>query len=235
MPINWPQIGIKHRGNYMKYSKGPQNIITDEYQVIRQSEGCPWKCPWCYEHKEIGDNWKTFNLPKIVRRDIRITDMNLLAKPEALDIINQFKDIRVNNRVVYPWLVCGIDYRFLTDEIAQALKHNRFTNIHIAWDWRYTDQKKIKDAVRCLDKAGYHKISIFMICNHPVVSYKENIKKLDLCKYWGCKVNDCYFDNQISPKIIPIAWTDEQIKSFRKQVRKHNQIVNFGIDPELKP
>lgn len=90
------------------------------------SEGCPHKCPWCYEWKEIGDDWKIFPLPEIVRRDIRITDMNLLAKTEALDIINQFKDIRVDGKVVYPWLVCGIDYRFLTDEIAQALKDNRF-------------------------------------------------------------------------------------------------------------
>jgi len=217
----------------VQYSKGPQNIITDDYQVIRLSEGCPHKCPWCYEWREIGDHWKIFDLPKIVRRDIRITDMNLLAKPEALNIINRFRDLRVDNRVVYPWLVCGIDYRFLTDELAQALKNNRFVNIHIAWDWRYSDQKKIKKAVDCLNKAGFREISIFTICNHSVVSYRENMLKLDLCKYWGCKVNDCYFDNQVSPSIIPIAWSGEQIKLFRKKVRKHNQIIGFGIDPEL--
>ena len=219
--------------NEMEYSKGEQNIITDDYQVIRLSEGCPHKCPWCYEWKEIGDDWKIFPLPEIVRRDIRITDMNILAKPEALEIINQFRDIRLDKKVVYPWFVCGIDYRFLTDEIAQALKNNRFVNIHIAWDWRYSDQKRIKAAVGCLKKAGYREISIFMICNHPAVSYKENMLKLDLCKYWRCKVNDCYYDNQLSPNIIPIAWTHEQIKLFRKKVRKHNQIVGFGIDPEL--
>ena len=66
----------------LPYSKGPQNIITPEYQVIRLSEGCPWSCPWCREPKEIGDNWKIFDIPEIVRRDLRITDMNLLAKPE---------------------------------------------------------------------------------------------------------------------------------------------------------
>lgn len=219
--------------NKMEYSKGEQNIITDDYQVIRLSEGCPHKCPWCYEWREIGDDWKVFSLPKIIRRDIRITDMNILAKPEALNIINQFRDIRVDKKVVYPWFVCGIDYRFLTPDIADALKNNRFVNVHIAWDWRYSDQKRIKAAVDCLKKAGYREISIFMICNHPAVSYKENMLKLDLCKYWHCKVNDCYYDNQISPKILPVAWTHEQIKLFRKKIRKHNQIVNFGIDPEL--
>ena len=225
-----------------KYSKGEQNIITDEYQVIRLSEGCPHKCPWCYEWKEIGDKWHVFPIPEIVRRDVRITDMNLLAKKEALDIIKQFKDIRVDGKVVYPWLVCGIDYRFLTPEIAQALKDSRFgitpegmktRDIHIAWDLRYSDQKRIKKAVNILKDVGYNHISIFMVCNHPAVSYKENCKKLDLCKYWGCKVNDCWFDNQVSPNIEPIAWTYEEIKKFRSAVRKHNQIVNFGIDPEL--
>ena len=72
-----------------------------------------------------------------------------------------------------------------------------------------------------------------MICNHLAVSYRENCKKLDLCKYWNVKVNDCWFDNQVSPNIVPVAWTFDQIKNFRKAVRKHNQIVNFGIDPEL--
>ena len=218
----------------MNYSKGEQNIITTDYQVIRLSEGCPHKCPWCYEWKEIGDNWKVFSIPEIVRYDVRITDMNLLSKPEAIEIIQKFKDIKVDGKVIYPWLVCGIDYRFLTSEIAQALKDSRFVNIHIAWDWRYSDQKKIKKAVDCLKKVGYRDISIFMICNHPVISYRENLKKLDLCKYWNVKVNDCWFDNQVSPNIKPIGWSYFDIKTFRKSVRKHNQIVNFGIDPELR-
>src|SRR3990167_2051266 len=215
------------------YSKGPQNIITDEYQVIRLSEGCPHKCLWCREWKEIGDNWQVFKVPEIVRQDIRITDMNLLAKTEAIELIKEFKDIRVNKKVVYPWLVCGIDYRFLTSEIAQALKDSRFVNMHIALDWRYSDQKKIKKSVDMLKKVGYRDISIFMVCNHPAVSYRENCKKLDLCKYWGVKVNDCWFDNQLLPEIMPIGWLHDDIKKFRASVRKHNQIVNFGIDPEL--
>ena len=218
----------------IKYSKGPTNIITDDYQVIRLSEGCPNKCPWCFEWREIGNDWKIFPVPDIVRNELRIIDMNLIAKPEALSIIKSFKDIKVNNKLVRPWLVCGIDYRYLTIEIAYALKENKFINIHFAWDWHYSDQKKIKNTVNILKKVGYREITIFMICNHPAISYRENCKKLDLCKYWGVKVNDCWYDNQISPKIIPIGWKYDDIKKFRLSVRKHNQIVNFGIDPELK-
>ena len=218
----------------MKYSKGKQNIITDEFQMIRLTEGyCPHKCPWCYEWKECTTK-HDFPLPAIVRRDVRISDMNILASPLALMHIQQFEDIRVNNQVVYPHLICGIDYRFLTDELSEALKVSRFQKIHIAWDRKYSDQKKIRTAIRLLEIHGHRNISVFMMCNHPEISYDENVKKLNLCKYWGVKVNDCWFDNQRSPNIKPIAWTEEQIKDFRKQVRKHNQFVNFGIDPELK-
>lgn len=244
-------MNLSARNKELPYSRGEQNIITDEYQVVRLSEGCPHKCPWCREWKEIGDSWQVFPIPEIVRRDVRITDMNLLAKPEAVELIQRFKDMRVDGKVVYPWLVCGIDYRFLTPEIAQALKDSRFVNMHIAWDWRYSDQKKIKRAIDMLKKAGYRNhrskemnedeiefeypdgISIFMVCNHPAVSFRENCKKLDLCKYWNVKVNDCYFDNQISPNIEPIGWSHDDIKKFRASVRKHNQIVGFGVDPEL--
>ena len=216
------------------YSRGSLNIITEEYQAIRLSEGCPHKCPWCYEWREIGEDWKVFPIPEIVRNKVRIVDMNLLAKPEAYDIICDLGTRRVNNKVVYYWLVCGVDYRFLTPKLARALKSNRFENIHIAWDWRYSDQKKIKGAVDCLKKVGYKDISVFMVCNHPAISYKESCKKLDLCKYWGVKAIDCWFDNQTSPNIVPVGWAYDEIKRFRAAVRKHNQVVGFGIDPELR-
>lgn len=216
------------------YSRGTQNIITDEYQVIRLSEGCPHRCPWCFEWREIGDGWQIFPIPEIVRNKVRITDMNLLAKPEAYNIICNLGTRRVDSKVVYYQLVCGIDYRFLTPKIARALKDNRFENIHIAWDWRYSDQKRIKAAVDCLKRVGYKEISIFMVCNHPAVSYRECCLKLNLCKYWNVKVNDCYYDNQKPPNFEPIGWTWDELKAFRKAVRKHNQLVDFAIDPELR-
>ena len=47
-------------------------------------------------------------------------------------------------------------------------------------------------------------------------------------------MSDCWFDGQTSPNIKPLGWNEEQIKDFRKRCRKHNQLVLFGIDPELK-
>lgn len=215
----------------VKYSYGAYNKFDDKEQWIRITEGCPHNCPYCYEPQKI----KIFGIPEIVRNKVKIMDMNLLCKHESLKIIKDLGKIRVKKRVVYYELICGIDYRFLTQKISDALKKSRFNNIRIAWDWFYKDQRKIKKAIDMLIKSGFkpHDIMIFMICNWKI-SYNENCKKLDLCKIWNVQVADCYYDNQTSPNIIPIHWTDKEIKSFRSKVRKHNQLVNFKIDPEVR-
>jgi hypothetical protein len=214
----------------VKYSYGAYNKFNATEQWVRITEGCPHRHLYCYEPQEI----KVFGIPDIVRNKVKIMDMNLLCKPEALQIIKTLGEKRVDNKVVYYELVCGIDYRFLTQEIADALKHGRFYNVRIAWDWWYKNQYTIYKAIDMLLKAGYRnkELTVFMICNWKI-RYQENLKKLDLCKVWNVKVSDCWFDNQVSPKIKPVHWTQEQIKDFRARCRKHNQLVAFDIDPEI--
>jgi len=221
---------LKKRGIRQPFSTGEYNKSNDKEQWIRITQGCPHGCPFCYEPKEM----VVFPIPKIVRNEVKIMDMNLLSHPEAIRIIKELGIQRVNGKVISYQLICGIDYRFLTSEIAEELKKARFSNLRIAWDWYYQDQFKIKKAIEKLKKVGYQSkdIQIFMICNWEI-PFSECIKKLNLCKYWRVQVADCYFDGQVSPKIEPIGWRVEEIKTFRQEVRKHNQLVNFLVDPEL--
>ena len=214
----------------VNYSRGSYNRIKGDTQAIRITEGCPNNCPYCYEPTEF----KIFGIPKIERNNVLIYDMNLIAKPEALNIIKTLGKIKVKNKNVYYEFVCGVDYRFMTDEIAKALKSSRIRNIRMAWDWEYTDQRNIRRAILMLLKANYkpNDIMIFMVCNWKI-PFEENCMKLDLCKVWNVKVADCYFDNQTFPNVQPVHWTLKDCKTFRQKVRKHNQIVNFKIDPEL--
>jgi len=216
------------------YAKGEYNKFDDQEQWIRLSEGCPNKCPYCRESWENLE-LKVFEIPEIIRNNVKILDMNLLSHPEALEMIRDLGRRKVNGKVVYYELLCGVDYRFLTLEIAVALKQSRFKNIRMAWDHSFGLQKNIKEASQLLLNTGYSPkdIMIFMICNWKI-SYEDCCRKLDLCKVWNFQVADCYFDNQLSPNIKPIYWTEEQIKDFRSKVRKHNQLVNFRIDPEEK-
>ncbi len=222
---------MKKQGIIRSYSTGPYNKMNDTEQWIRVSQGCPNKCPFCYEPPKQ----KLFKIPAIVRNLVKIMDMNLLCQEGASEIIQKFGLEKVNNKVVHYELICGIDHRFLTSLLAEGLKESRFQNIRLAWDFEYSDQLKIRKALKLLLAVGYRSktITIFMICNWKI-SYEECLKKLYLCAIWSVKVADCYFDGQISPDIKPIGWTTLQIKDFRKRVRKHNQLIGFGIDPELK-
>jgi len=216
------------------YSKGEYDKSDEKEQWIRLSEGCPNHCLYCREGIE-NPELKVFEIPELVRNQVKILDMNLLCHPEALEIIKELGRRKVNGKVIYYELLCGVDYRFLTQDISVALKQSRFKHIRLAWDHSFLLQKKIKETSQYLLNAGYHPrdIMVFIICNWKI-PYKECLNKMELCKVWNFQIADCYFDNQLSPNIKPIHWKEEEIKEFRRKVRRHNMLVNFRIDPEYE-
>ena len=205
------------------YSKGEYNKVDKEVQWIRLSEGCPNKCVYCAESHENGTDPIYFDIPELVRNKINILDMNLIYKPKALEIIKELGLRRVNGKVIYYTLQCGIDWRYMTQKLASALKQARFKEIRFAWDYGYNQSYKIKECLNYLIYAGYNpkQIQIFMICNWKT-SYEDCCRKLNSCKFWNVQVSDCWFDNQLPPNIEPRHWTIEQIKDFRRRCRDHN-------------
>ena len=161
----------------MKYSYGAYNKTDEKEQWIRLTEGCPNNCEYCYEPKE----YKIFEIPELTRNKVKIMDMNLLCKPESFKIIKELGRRKVNNKVIYYELICGIDYRFLTQELASALRQSRFKNIRLAWDHSFNLQKKIKDAIKLLQNSGYSskEITVFMVCNWKI-PFEDNCRKMDL-------------------------------------------------------
>ncbi len=217
------------------YAKGSYNKFNDTEQWIRITEGCPNNCEFCRETKENGSVSRALPVPEIVCNKVKIMDMNFIVRPDVIYITEWLGEQRVNGKVIKYELICGVDYRNLTLEKAVALKQSRFFNIRIAWDFGFSEQMRIKDAIGMLLRAGYRpkELSVLMICNWKI-SLQENERKLELLKVWNVKVNDCWFDNQLSPNINPIYWSKEEIQEFRRKCRKHNQLVNFKIDPEEK-
>jgi len=231
--MNQVQLRLKHhKGKPIANTthKKPQvNYLSGNIQRIETSRGCRWNCPFCYEPRE-----KTFfPIPMLVSNYVQILDMNFLDQPDIERRIIELGKIQVNGKVIYYECVCGFDYRLLTQEIAKLLKTNRFVKPRLAWDWGYEEQRKIQKVLKYLIKAGYRnkEIMIFMIINWKI-PYEECLKKLDLLKVWNIKVCDCCFDGGYK-YAIPLYWTSQQIKDFRAKCRKHNQLINFGIDPEI--
>ena len=192
-------------------------------KVIKFTDGCPNGCNFCYEPKEI----KTYD-PKIPEdKDIQISDMNFLANPNAIKILQELPLGKTYE------LICGIDWRILTEEICTQLKQNNFIKIRWAWDYMFSQQKQHQKVWKMFVKVGYkpYELSVFMITNWKI-PIEECERKLDLLKIWNVKVNDCCYDGGYK-KAKPHYWTPEQIKKFRSKCRKHNQMVLFKIDPEL--
>ncbi|GAH68893.1 unnamed protein product [marine sediment metagenome] len=104
---------------------GPQYVaVKGNVQRIELHRGCPWakSHDYCYEPFEHED----FPIPELVKNQVQILDMNFLARKDALEVIEELGTKRVNGRVVHYELICGIDFRLFTQEIADALKKSRF-------------------------------------------------------------------------------------------------------------
>ena len=206
---------------------GPQyGRIRGGIQRIELHRGCPWAKThdYCYEPLEHED----FPIPPLVKNKVQILDMNFLARKDALEIIRELGEMRVDNKVIHYELICGIHFSLLTQEIANALKESRFKRPRMAWDGPMSDQLQIKDGIAILLKAGYkrNQIMLFMIVNWRI-PYKECLRKLDLVK-----VCDCCYDGGYKYS-IPEYWTLKEMKDIRLKSRKHNQLVLFKMDPQL--
>jgi len=173
------------------YGKPQYNKVIGKIQRIETHRGCPWQHEYCYEPAEMTD----FPIPTIVRNQVQILDMNFLCRENVLETIKHFGNVKVKGKVVYYEAVCGFDYRFLTQEIANALKKARFVNPRLAWDGHFSDQMKLKDAIGMFLKAGYkaNDIMLFMIVNWRIPK-TECERKLDLMKVWNVKICDCCYD-----------------------------------------
>ena len=218
------------------------NKSNETEQWIRLSDGCYrncWNC-YCPKHK------LSYEIPGIIRNKVVILDMNFLyAYQNPLKALLGLGEKKVNNRKVYYDFYCGLDYGLLTQPICNALKKGgfgRFNNkrnyirgLRIAWDRSVREQKIIKKAIDRLNLSGYNPklIQIFILANGKV-PFKECRLKLDLMKVWNVQVADCWYDNQKRGSVKPVHWTDEECKNFGKLCRKHNHLVAYGIDPELK-
>lgn len=212
------------------YDRPQYNKVIGPTQRIELHRGCPWaeEHEYCYEPLMYED----FPIPEITQNQVQILDMNPLARTDILEVINKLGGIRVDDHVVHYEFVCGVDFRFLTQDIADAMKRSRFVRPRLAWDGPLSEQHKIKDAVQRLVKAGYSReeLMLFMIVNWRI-PFKECLRKLDIMKVWGVKVCDCCYDGGYKIA-VPEYWTQEEMNAIRKISRKHNQLVLFGIDPQ---
>ena len=218
-----------------------------DYQIVHTTRGCTRRCTFCGTWRiEPEFTHKKTILHEIRKRKLVFYDNNLLANPCADRILKELADYRgPDGRPVTCESQSGFDLSLLTPERARLLKAARFVDPRIAWDGGYASWPRVKAAVRMLKDVGYGRkdIYVFMIYNHSI-TYDEMRRKLDACRRWRVRLIDCRYrpldcteDNyRPGPKpqepgsyYIHPGWTDRQIRTFRRAVRRQNIAVLLDL------
>ena len=136
----------------------------------------------------------------------------------------------------------GIDARLLLEKpyLAHRLRKAGFKQIRFAWDGSFKEYPLIQKQINILRKAGYanRNISVFMLYNYEI-PYEEMEKKRIYLYEEGLQVMDCRYhpltqtEDDYKPRkqqtnkdyYIHPLWTDQQIKTFRKNIRRNNMCL----------
>jgi len=225
------------------------DLVDADYQILHGMRGCVNQCPFC-------GIWriekKSFKNAKQIKKEICSNklifyDNNMLVNPYIEEILEMLANTNHNGRAIHCECQSGFDGRILMQKphLAEMLKKARFENIRVAWDFSYNLYGEVEKWIKLLEKAGYNQkeIFIFMIYNWDY-KFRELENKRKKCYEWGVQIADCRFrplnqtfdrynsrlkkqtseDYYISP-----FWTDNQVRTFRRNVRIQNICIRYNI------
>ena len=242
------RVGLYMNGRAEEYEPA-YDLVNVDYQIIHASRGCFRRCNFCGSWKiEPEVNYKKSIKNEIIKKKLIFYDNNLIANPHIKDILLELAEFRFPDRsCVSCESQSGLDGRLIIKdpEISILLKKAHFKNPRIAWDGPSKEWKKIKEQIQILKKAGFpsEEIFIFMLFNHKL-SYSEMKAKLDACRRWRVRVIDCRFRllnstyDGYNPRAksqpegeyyIHRGWTDKQVRSFRRAVRRQNIAIMLEL------
>lgn len=223
------------------------SLLDDDvdFQILHGMRGCFRRCKFC-------GTWKleprmTFDrnvASRVSTNRVVFYDNNFLKNRYIRDILKELSQVRVNRRKVQYECQSGFDGRILDEDLAHMLKEAGFVNPRIAWDNSFDDGQEIKRQIGYLEKAGYKSkdIYVFMLYDWEYDFQILERKRLK-CWEWQVQISDCRFrpldqlhDHFNSRKsqtsldyYIHPNWTDEEVKQFRKNVRRHNICVRHSF------
>lgn len=226
------------------------DLVDVDYQIIHTTRGCIRKCGFCGTYI-IEPEWQCKKSIKdeIVKKKLVIYDNNFLANPYAENILNELIELKKQRKISYIESQSGFDGRVMrkNPHLAKLIKDAGFKSPRIAWDHGFTSHKAIEKQIDILTDAGFKAkdISVFMIYNYDI-DYNEMEQKRAKCFEWGVQITDCRyrpldatFDNYSSYKHkgqtsedywINPNWSDEQVRTFRRNVRRHNICIRHETD-----
>lgn len=220
-----------------------------DYQIIHATRGCIRKCGFCGVYKIEPDfKCKESIRNEIIRKKLVFYDNNLLASSNIEKLLEELIQLKKEKIISSCESQSGFDGRVLlkNPKLAILLKKANFISPKIAWDGSVKTAKQRKKEIDVLIDAGYNSkdISIFMIYNYDL-DYLELEEKRAFCFKWGVQVSDCRYrplnrlDDNYNPNKrkgqsnkhyhINPNWTDEEVRAFRRNVRRHNICIRHNM------
>ena len=226
------------------------DLVDVDYQILHTTRGCIRQCGFCGTYI-IEPEWicKKSIRNEIIKKKLVFYDNNFLANPHIENILKELAELKKQRKINYVESQSGFDGRILRKKphLAKLIKEAGFKSPKIAWDWGIEQADLIKKQIDILIDGGYKNkdISVFMIYNWDI-DYLEMEEKRVKCFEWGVQIMDCRyrpldqtFDEYSSYKHkgqtsddyhINPNWTDEEVRAFRRNVRRHNICVRHETD-----
>jgi hypothetical protein len=218
-----------------------------DYQIVHLSRGCFRKCSFCGTWKIEPEFKGKSKITSIIEpglemglKNIVFYDNNLFYNPYIENILNELVELKKQRRIGWCESQSGFDGRILIEKphLIDLLKKAGFRYPRIAWDWGYDQWPIIEKQLQALIDAGYNQknITVFMIYNWNL-NFEEMEKKRIKCWEWGVQISDCRNrplsqlhdhykplndQNNGADYYIHPAWTDAEVKQFRKNIRRQN-------------
>lgn len=218
-----------------------------DYQILHTQRGCHRRCKTCGVYCiEPQMEFKESIKDEIFKPKVVFYDNNLLLNPNIENILRELIILKRKRIIKSCESQSGFDGRILrkNPSLAQMLKEAGFIKTKIAWDGSIKNWKKRKEEIEILKSVGYTQkdISVFMLYNHDL-SFEELENKRRYCWDWKVQVTNCryrpldaLFDEFQGKKIdqtnedyyIHPNWSDDLVKKFNQNVRRHNMCLRFG-------
>ncbi len=184
---------------YPDYSLYPE--LTEDKAIGFLTRGCPNNCDFCIVSKKEGlCSIKVADLSEFWngQKYIDILDANLLACRDRLTLLQQIADSKA-----YIDFKQGLDARFITEEVAVALKKIRVKLIHFAFDSMKNERAVLRglETYKRILQTGNNKDIVYILTNYDT-SIEEDLYRVRKVRELGFLPDVRIYRKPTAPQIL---------------------------------
>lgn len=184
---------------YPDYSLYPDLTKDTAYGLL--TRGCCNNCDFCIVSKKEGMcSKKVADLSEFWRgqKNIDLLDANLLACKDRMELLKQLADSKANVDFTQ-----GLDARFITDEVVEALTKIKIKMIHFAFDFMKNEKQIIKGLKIFKEISGMsdNKAVVYMLTNYDT-TIEEDLYRVRMIKECGFLPDVRIYRKPTAPKVL---------------------------------